>query len=78
MAVACSKIHQTAFRQDEDPSAGLQDIFLDVGPRHAGADCHFLESGHIDFAIEMTGIAADGTILHGKEMFPADNIVATY
>ena len=76
MAVSGGKVHQPAFCNDVDAFSVLKGIGLYVGPCGGVAHGHCAELCHGNLHVKMPGVAADGPVLHSKEVFRADNILA--
>ena len=75
MACGTAEIDQTAFCQQDDGMSVREDIFgdlrFDFNPFDArdGTQCRYL-----DFIIEMTDIADDGMIFHGRHLLCGNDI----
>ena len=77
MTVTGSKIHKTAFRNDIYFVSILKSVTHDILAGLLNLNGHLTKTCHINLAVEMTGIAADGTILHLEEMLLNYYAVAT-
>ena len=73
VAGGAAQVHQTAFRQQDDPvTAGQGDVIdlrLDVLPLVG------LEGGDIDLVVEVTDVADDRLILHLHQVLVANHLV---
>ena len=77
MTVTGSKIHKTAFRNDIYFVSILKSVTHDILAGILNLNGHLTKPCHIHLAVEVTGVAADGTILHLEEMLFHDDSVAT-
>ena len=73
MACGAAKVHQAAFRQQDDPvAAGQRDVI------HLGLDVLplvILEGGNIDLVIEVADVADNGLVLHLHQVLVTDHLV---
>ena len=76
MSVPGGKVHKPAFRYDVNLTAIREIIFLNILSRRLLTNSKLLELGDIHLAVEVTGVAADRSVLHRKEMLLRDDIVA--
>ena len=77
MSVTGRKVHETAFSDDIYCPAVLQFVCFDVVSCRSVADSHFFQCRHGNFHVEMSCVAADGSVFHLQEMLCSDDIIAS-
>lgn len=67
VSVTGRKVYETAFSDDIYCPAVLQFVCFDVVSCRSVADSHFFQCRHGNFHVEMSCVAADGSVLHLQE-----------
>ena len=79
MSVAAGQVNKSAFTQDIYPAAVREMVAHDIFTHLCRFGSHSLKVCHINFTVEMTCIAKDGSVLdHRKILFINDFVAAGY
>ena len=77
MSVTCSEVHQTSLCNDVYLVAVLKSVSHDVLAGWLDLNGNVAEACHVNLAVEVSCIAADGSVLHLHEVILRDHAVTS-